>query len=96
MKLSSLTTEYLHCSIESDINPTSDTVKIAFMASGSPTSDDWHTATWESGSSSPYTAKILVGATGVSLAVGTYVVWIKVTDSPEIPVKEYTERLVIY
>ena len=42
MKISSLSVEYLHIDIETDVNPTSDTVKFAFMSTNvSPGVSDW-------------------------------------------------------
>ena len=72
------------------INPTSDTVVMAFLAvppPTQPTSLQWQTATWLS-TSAPYTALCLVGPGGtITLAQGQWYVWIKITASPEIPVK---------
>jgi len=72
------------------INPTGDTVQMAFLATPpptQPTSEDWVTATWLS-TSAPYTALCLVGPGGTTqLTQGQWAVWIKITASPEIPVK---------
>lgn len=72
-------------------NPTSDVVQFAFLAniSGTPQASDWVTGSWDTllNYSYPYQAKCLVGPGGtVQLAVGTYVIWMKIADSPEIPV----------
>jgi hypothetical protein len=68
-------------------DPTSDTVQMAFTAVGvDPVSGDWKTAGWET-ISGRYYARCLVGPGGtIDLAVGSYTVWVKVTDSPEIPI----------
>lgn len=68
-------------------DPTSDTVKMAFTAiDTNPVSGDWNTADWETIGSNYY-ARCLVGPTGtITLAAGTYVVWVKITDNPEIPI----------
>lgn len=72
-------------------SPTGDVVTMAFMTSGQPTSGDFKTANWETdatGNPTRYFARCLVGPGGTTtLGVGVYVVWVKVTDSPEIPVK---------
>lgn len=73
-------------------DPTADTVVMAFIAGpAAPTSGDWKTASWDTDSSAyppTYRAQCLVGPGGtVTLAAGTYVVWVKVSDSPEVPVK---------
>lgn len=71
-------------------DPSGDTVQLAFMPAGQqPASGDWHPATWETLPGPQYNALCLVGPAngGVSLPVGVYQVWIKVTDSPEVPVE---------
>lgn len=94
MKLSSLTTEYVCIAvtptIEGDtLDPTSDAVKMAFVTTGElPETDDFQTGSWETIDGIAY-AKCLVGPTGgLALAAGQYDVWIKITDSPEIPVRK--------
>lgn len=73
-------------------DPTADTVQMAFLASaGPPAGGDWKTASWDTDSSTyppTYYAQCLVGPAGtVTLAAGVWSVWVKVTDSPEVPVK---------
>lgn len=68
------------------INPTTDVVQFAFTAFNvSPTA--WSTGSWDPGGP-PYSARILVGPAngGVVLVPGSYEVWIKITDNPEVPV----------
>jgi hypothetical protein len=53
-------------------------------------SGDWKAATWDppNPASSRYFAQCLVGPGGATtLAAGTWYVWVKITDSPEIPVR---------
>ena len=77
-------------------NPTSDPVYIAFVpvtsppSSPDPTSGEWNTAAWVTDTSGNYWAGILVGPLNgeVNLAVGSYLVVLKVTDSPAVPVKQ--------
>lgn len=79
----------------SAVDPTSSTVQMAFLdeppETASPESGDWKTASWETNAvpePDQYEAKCLVGPSGtVTLAAGTYYVWVKVTGSPEIPAK---------
>ncbi len=71
-------------------DPTADTVQMAFVAgAGNPST--WYTASWDTDATTTpvtYRAQCLVGPSGtVTLAAGTYTVWVKVTDSPEVPVK---------
>lgn len=72
------------------INPTGDTVAMAFLAVPPPVQpgpSDWQTATWQS-TSAPYIALCLVGPGGTTtLAAGQWYVWVKITATPEVPVK---------
>ncbi len=97
--ISALSLEYVRVQVQATeagvpVNPTSDTVYLAFMAEGStPGSSDWKTASWETdASTSPTTdyARALVGPGGViTLSAGSvYDVWTKWTDNPEAPVKK--------
>jgi hypothetical protein len=76
----------------SAVNPTADTVVMAFIdGTDAPGASDWKTASWETDANTEpdtYYARCLVGTGGaVVLTAGTYSVWVKVTDSPETPVK---------
>lgn len=68
-------------------NPTGDVVEVAFKLPGvDPAGPDWHAASWETAGTAYY-ARLLVGPVGgLVLAVGTYIMWIRITDSPEVPV----------
>ncbi len=73
------------------LDPTADTVQMAFTLDGAvPTSSDWNVAIWQTDTTTTpptYTALCLVGPGGtVELAEGEWSVWVKVTDSPEVPV----------
>jgi len=74
-------------------NPTADTVQFAFMPTPTqvPQNSDWVSGSWDSVPSNvlyPYTAKCLVGPAGtITLGIGTYIIYVKITDSPEIPVR---------
>ena len=75
------------------VNPTADVVEMAFPAvTVDPVGGDWKASTWETDATATptrYYARCLVGTGGtVVLAVGLYDVWVRVTDSPEIPVKK--------
>lgn len=74
------------------VNPTTDTVEMAFMATdGEPTAPDWKSASWETDTGpnpDRYYARCLVGPTGtVALVDGRYSVWVRVTDAPEVPIR---------
>lgn len=88
-QLSSTSTEYVAYRVTATdytgaaLNIGTDSVSIAFLAPGAkPTSSDWQSASWISSG----VAGILVGPGGLTVAVGSYIGWVKVTDNPEIPV----------
>jgi hypothetical protein len=91
--ISSLSTVYVQVPVLATIdgvlyNPTADEVQMAFTANGAnPVT--WNTASWTSGpGTGSYLAECLVGpgSGGVDLATGTWSLWVKITDNPEIPV----------
>lgn len=104
MEMSVLDREYVRVRVDAyangaKINPTADTVEMAFKAAGTdPTSGDWKTASWDtdnSGSSPIYHAQCLVGPGGtIALSAAAYIIWLRITDSPEQPVKR-VGRLVV-
>ena len=95
--LSQLATEYVYIPVNAvkagaPYNPTGDVVQFAFMPTAYqvPQVSDWVTGSWDTVSSDvlyPYSAKCLVGPSGtITLGIGTYIIYVKITDSPEIPV----------
>jgi hypothetical protein len=67
-------------------DPTSDTVSLAFVPLGFGEPSSWNAGIWSaSPNGTPFYAQYLVGAS--SLAVGTYAIWVKITDSPTVPVR---------
>jgi hypothetical protein len=78
------------------IDPTSDKVEFAFIgpfgttpqAGDAPPTPEtvWTQGTWDAGT--PYTCRLLVGpdAGQITLTVGSYQVWVRITDAPERPV----------
>lgn len=74
------------------INPTSDVVQFAFMPTPTqvPQVSDWVSGSWDANPGNvlyPYSAKCLIGPGGtVTLGLGTYIVYLKITDNPEVPV----------
>ena len=73
-------------------DPTALLVQMAFMPSATqvPQNADWQTAIWSAQPGSllyPYAAYCLVGPGGtITLGLGTYYMYLKVTGLPEIPV----------
>ena len=95
-----LSTEYVRLQVAATVggstyNPTADTVQFAFPTSGvQPTT--WYSGSWET-INGLYYARCLVGPTGgvTTLTAGTtYDVWVKITDSPEVPVRKLGQLIV--
>lgn len=97
LTISSLSLEYVRVPVSArvsgnPVNPTSDTVAMAFMVGRTnPSVGDWKSASWDTDATTTpttYRAQCLVGPSGtVTLVPGVYQVWIKVTDNPEVPIK---------
>ena len=106
--LSHLSLEYVSVPISATTlagtayNPTGDTVQMAFMpqATQVPGSSDWQAAVWSTVATNvlfPYSASCLVGPGGtITLGIGTYVMYVKVTDNPEVPVEQVSMHLEIF
>ena len=94
VQISVLSKEYVRVPVEaresgSVVNPTGDLVQMAFIPDSArqPASGDWKSAVWET-DGTIYYARILVGpGTSAVLPVGAYRVWVKITDSPEVPAR---------
>ena len=73
-------------------NPTGDAVSFAFMPTPTqvPQVSDWVAGSWDTDTTDiiyPYSAKCLVGPAGtITLGIGTYIIYVKAADNPEIPV----------
>lgn len=96
--LSQLATEYVLIPVTAtkagaSYNPTGDAVRFAFMPTPTqvPQPGDWVDGSWDADSTNilyPYSAKCLVGPAGITNpGIGTYVIYIKITDVAEIPVR---------
>lgn len=72
------------------VNPTSDSVYMAFLSTpppNQPTSGEWNAASWYV-IGTQFTAICLVGPGGtIQLTQGLYYVWVKISASPEVPIK---------
>lgn len=71
-------------------DPTSDVVQFAFTPSSYPSVSPsvWSAGSWVTFPGPAYYVQCLVGPanSGVSLAIGSYQAWVKITDNPEVPV----------
>lgn len=93
--ISSFSTEYLQVPIQAVVNgapynPTSDSVFMAFVPSGSTNYPvTWFQGSWSTTVQGTFLAQCLLGpgAGGVTLPAGMYTVWVKINDSPEVPIK---------
>lgn len=96
LTLSMLSLEYVRVRVSatvagSPVNPTGDPVQMAFITPGAvPGPGDWNTAGWDTApTGGVYTAQCLIGPGGtITLPAGVYAVWVKITDNPEIPVRQ--------
>jgi hypothetical protein len=95
--MSQLSTQYVFIPVQATksgiaYNPTGDAVQMAFMpqATQVPGNSDWVAASWDTNQTSvlyPYSCKCLVGPSGtITLGLGTYYMYLHITDNPEIPV----------
>lgn len=91
-EISSLSSQYVMAAVSFTdpvtgalLSPSADPVQFAFTTVlADPLGGDWVTASWRSGGP-PYVAQCMVGPAGHVLGKGDYRVWVKITDSPEIP-----------
>lgn len=94
---SALSLEYVQAAITATamgtpVNPTSNPVAFAFtVGTAQPATGDWKTGAWDGTQprtpGNAYIAHCLVGPGGtVTLSVGKYTMWVRITDTPEIPV----------
>jgi hypothetical protein len=101
-RIDSTSLETLWCSVFADAggqpyNPTADAVAMAFMTAPNtkPASGDWKTGGWDTSAIGTYTATCLVGPGGAATLVpGSYFVWVRITDNPEIVIREVGELTV--
>lgn len=100
LAISTQSTSYIEVPVTNTegVDPTSDNVFFAFVgpftntsiaAENPPTSSTtWYEGSWGPDDGSPWTARILVGPVGgsLTLAVGAYQLWVKISASPETPI----------
>lgn len=100
LTIAALSNEYVRIPVAAstsgvDVDPTGDTVALAFVPQDTvPGNSDWKTGSWETdNTSTPPThyARCIVGPVSgvVTLVSGNiYEIWIKISDSPEVPIKK--------
>ena len=75
-------------------NPTGDTVQFAFTPANYPVTSpsNWATGSWVTYPGPVYYAQCLVGPSngGTALSIGTWQVWLMISDDPEVPVLQPT------
>lgn len=104
--ISSLSKEAVRVPVSADqggvpYNPTGDTVQLALVPDTFTAPSTWYSGTWEAApgpSGTTYYAVLVVGpgSTVGSLAAGSYTVYVKVTDTVEVPVLRAQGTLTVY
>jgi hypothetical protein len=87
--MSRLSTEYIWHRITTVQDLTGSSVAVAFMPdppAGLPTQADWNAGELVQ-EGTQWWARVLVGPEGIVLTPGTYQTWVRITDMPEIPVR---------
>lgn len=87
MNLSELSTEYLRISVPGNTSAYTGEVAIVEIGAGPPEAGDWAAGAWTV--EDVPKLEVLVGATGAIVITepGTYEVWTRLTDSPEVIVR---------
>jgi hypothetical protein len=97
LQFSSLSSEFIRSRVDAkengvQVDPTGDAVSWAFETSKAAEPTSFTSGSWETDNTGPdpvYYARIQVGPGGaIVLTDDTYWVWLKVTDAPEVPVRQ--------
>lgn len=98
MEISTTSLEYVRVQVDAIKNgavydPTTDVVAFAFLDRGKGndlSGASWLVGSWETSPAGTHYARCLIGPGGgvATLAAGAYSVWVKISDSPEIPIKK--------
>jgi hypothetical protein len=88
-QIPSISVEYARVRIIANVDLGSQLVEIAFVGSRTtePVSGDWVTASWLGSTGTTREAGVLVGPGAHVLAEGTWYLWFRLTDSPEVPAR---------
>lgn len=80
--------EYIFVPVTSSVVLDTQTVEFAFLTSAPDADTSWIAATWVGEAAKTRSARVLIGpGSAVPLAPGTYQVWVRVHDTPEVPVR---------
>lgn len=80
--------EYLHVPVTASVLLDAQTVELTVLTGAPDETTSWIAATWTGDAATTRTARLLIGpGTQVPLATGTWQVWVRVTDTPEVPVR---------
>lgn len=86
-------TEYLHGLVTASVTLDAQVVEVAFVTPSNANPDDttaWITAAWIGDPATQRNWQLLIGpGSATPLAVGSYAVWCRVHDTPEIPVRKH-------
>lgn len=89
----SVSTEYLHGPVTASVTLDTQPVQVAFVTPSSATPSDatsWVDAEWEGTAGTTRTWRVLIGpGTSSPLPAGAYGVWVRITDTPEVPVRKH-------
>lgn len=94
VRVSQASIEKFETVITADSDPTGLTVSFAFVAPNTTpssfTAGTWHGDGYANGKATAVTPTVGFTSSGASveLAVGTYVAFVKIADSPEVPVRD--------
>jgi hypothetical protein len=77
--------EYLAVSVTADVTLTTQQVEIA-VTLDQPGEDDWLTATWVGTAGTTRQARLTPAQMGTDRAPNEWLVFVRITDTPEIPV----------
>lgn len=79
-----------------DVDETDLPAELAFLAPGStPSEDDWIDAEWDTVGDSNIVRALIGEGTDTELEPGPYIVWLRLTANPEIPVM-HIAHLTVY
>lgn len=102
LELPALTSEYIRAKVSATedgdaVDPTVDVVEFAFIAGKrAPESADWQTGSWETdATTTPNPTYYARAIPSPALVAGTYRVWVRIHDSPELVVRRLSNALVL-